>query len=219
MEVFLFKIYGEIPLILISLLFKSFSLHLIGRGGVFMSDFLINLQTEMRAPNLLFESWTPVIRIFFATIITFVLLLACLRIFGNRSVSNISIQDVITSFTIGSTVSSTLILKEVTIVNGFLAIVLLLFLQFLISKIIIKWPFLSNYINPPPKVLFLKGDFLEHTMKKSRVTKENIYAAIRSQARCSSDKVFAVLLESNGNFSVVTEVSPGYEEEILKYLN
>lgn len=106
-----------------------------------MSDFLITIQTEIGIPNLLFDSWTPVIRIFFSTIITFVLLLASLRIFGNRSVSNMSIQDVITSFTIGSTVSSTMILKDVTIMNGFLAITLLLSLQFLVSKIISKWSF------------------------------------------------------------------------------
>ncbi|SIO12584.1 Protein of unknown function [Carnobacterium alterfunditum] len=184
-----------------------------------MSDFLINIQTEMGTPNLLFDSWTPVIRIFFSTIITFILLLASLRIFGNRSVSNMSIQDVITSFTIGSTVSSTMILKDVTIINGFLAITLLLSMQFLVSKIISKWSYFSKFINPAPKVLFLKGAFLENTMKKSRVTKEDIYSAIRIQARCSSDKVFAVVLESNGNLSVVTEVSPDYEEEILKYLD
>lgn len=184
-----------------------------------MSDFLITIQTEIGIPNLLFDSWTPVIRIFFSTIITFVLLLASLRIFGNRSVSNMSIQDVITSFTIGSTVSSTMILKDVTIINGFLAITLLLSLQFLVSKIISKWSFFSKFINPPPKVLFLKGDFLEDAMKKSRVTKEDIYSAIRTQARCSSDKVFAVLLESNGDISVVTDVSLNHEEEIRKYLN
>lgn len=79
--------------------------------------------------------------------------------------------------------------------------------------------FFSKFINPPPKVLFLKGDFLEDAMKKSRVTKEDIYSAIRTQARCSSDKVFAVLLESNGDISVVTDVSLNHEEEIRKYLN
>ncbi|MEK6189503.1 MAG: DUF421 domain-containing protein [Carnobacterium alterfunditum] len=74
-------------------------------------------------------------------------------------------------------------------------------------------------MNPAPKELFLKDDLLENTMKKRRVTKEDMYSAIRIQARCSSDKVFAAVLESNGNLSVVTEVSPDYEEEILKYLD
>ena len=184
-----------------------------------MSDFLINLQTEIGIPNLFFDSWTSVFRILFSTLITYILLLISLRIFGNRSVSNMSIQDVITSFTIGSIISSTFILKEVTIINGFLAIVVLLFLQLLVSKIVFKWSFFSKYINPPPKVLFLKGDFLENTMKKSRVTKENIYSAIRTQARCSSDKVFAVILEANGELSVLTDVSLSYEKEITKYLN
>lgn len=109
-----------------------------------MSDFLISLQTEIGIPNLFFDSWTPVFRILFSTLITYILLLISLRIFGNRSVSNMSIQDVITSFTIGSVISSTLILKEVTIINGFLAIVVLLFLQFLVSKIIFKWSFFQN---------------------------------------------------------------------------
>ncbi|WP_035052983.1 DUF421 domain-containing protein [Carnobacterium pleistocenium] len=131
-----------------------------------MSDFLITIQTEIGIPKLLFDSWTPIIRIIFSTIITFILLMASLRIFGNRSVSNMSIQDMITSFTIGSTISSTMILKDVTIVNGFSAIIVLLFLQFFVSKIISKWSFFSKFINPPPKVLFLEGDFLESSMKK-----------------------------------------------------
>lgn len=97
-----------------------------------MSDFLITIQTEIGIPNLLFDSWTPIVRIIFSTIITFILLMASLRIFGNRSVSNMSIQDMITSFTIGSTISSTMILKDVTIVNGFSAIIVLLFLQFFV---------------------------------------------------------------------------------------
>ena len=130
-----------------------------------------------------------------------------------------SIHDVITSFTIGSTVSSTLVLKEVTLLNGFVAIVVLLLLQYIISKLISKWPLLARFTNPSPEVLFLEGEFLEEAMNKTRVTKEEIYSTIRIQARCSSDKVFAVLLESNGELSVLTDVSPSYEKEITKYLN
>lgn len=135
-----------------------------------------------------------------------------------RSIADFSVYDFVATLTIGSVLSSTLILSEVTLLNGFLAILIFLALQFIVSKLTTHFPILHHMINPRPKVVFFKGEFRDEALKTARVNKEEIYAAIRRDANTTSDQVDAVILETNGSFSVVTDISEGYEDEITRHM-
>lgn len=187
-----------------------------------MFSWLSNLFTQIEdffgTPKLLFDGWQSTARITLTTILLYIILIVLLKIFGSRSVSSFSVYDMIATITIGSVISSTMILKEINLLNGMVAIVVLLILQFLLSKVVAKWEGLYPFANPTPKVIYYKGEFKTESMKKVRVNKEEIYSAIRREAGMTSDNIEAVLLEPNGDLSVIKKISPEYEDEITKYM-
>jgi uncharacterized membrane protein YcaP (DUF421 family) len=52
-------------------------------------------------------------------------------------------------------------------------------------------------------LLFYRGEMLKAEMKRSRVTEDEVIAAIRAASIGSIDDVEAVVLETDGSFSVL----------------
>lgn len=182
------------------------------------TDLLTKIESFLNLPQWLFKDWSTILRIVLTTIVLYILLIFFLKLFGSRSVSSFSVYDMLATITMGSVVSSTLVLKEVTLLNGVSALLVLLILQYLFSKMVSKWEKLYPITMPTPKILFLKGKYQTENMSKTRVNKEEILSAIRREAGTTSDQIYAVLLEPNGDLSVIKEATPEYESEIMQYL-
>lgn len=183
-----------------------------------LSDRFAQIESFLHLPDLLFSNWSALFRILLTTIVLYFALVIFMKLFGSRSVSSFSVYDMIATITIGSVVSSTMLMKEVNLLNGITGVLALLLLQFFLSRIVGKWEKLYPLTNPSPKVVFLEGEYLTENMQKTRVNKEEILSAIRREAGTTSDQIYAVMLEANGDLSVIQEVTPGYEEEVTKYL-
>jgi len=183
-----------------------------------LTTIIESIENVLGQPNLLLESWQAVIRVAITSIVFYFLLIFILKFLGNRSIGNFSVYDFVATLTIGSVVSSTLVFSEITFLNGLFAVVIFLLLQYFVSRLTSKWPRLNRLLNPSPKIVFFKGEFKEKHMKKARINRDEIYAAIRLQANTTSDQIYAVILETNGSLSVVINASPGYEDEITKFL-
>lgn len=60
-------------------------------------------------------------------------------------------------------------------------------------------------------MFFYKGEFLKKRMKKERVAEDEIMQAVKNSGSGSMEEVAAVVLETNGTFSIVKS-----EGELLK---
>ena len=58
-----------------------------------------------------------------------------------------------------------------------------------------------------PSLLFHDGDFLASAMKRERVTQEEVLAAVRQQGKPSLDQIGAVVLETDGIFSILSSAA------------
>ena len=62
-------------------------------------------------------------------------------------------------------------------------------------------------ISSEPTLLFYKGEFLWKALRKERVTEAEVRSILRSNGVVSIEKVEAVVMESNGQFTVAMEGS------------
>ena len=62
---------------------------------------------------------------------------------------------------------------------------------------------MSHLVKAEPALLAYRGEFLTAVMRRERVTESEVLAGIRSQGLASLDDVQAVVLETDGSFSVV----------------
>ena len=62
---------------------------------------------------------------------------------------------------------------------------------------------MEKMINSSPTIVFYQGKFLEDAMKKEVLTREEIYAEIRKYRMLDVDQVEAVVMELNGELTVI----------------
>jgi uncharacterized membrane protein YcaP (DUF421 family) len=155
---------------------------------------------------MFFDNWMGLIRTALVGISAYVALLVLIRISGKRTLSKMNAFDLVVTVAIGSTLATILLSKDTALTEGIMALAILIFLQFVITWLSVRSDAVSHLVKAEPRLLFHKGEFLWKTMKKERVKKGEILQAMRSQGFGSLDQVEAVVLETDGSFSVVKRV-------------
>lgn len=72
-------------------------------------------------------------------------------------------------------------------------------MQMLFAKLFRRSENIQILFNSSQKLLFYKGIYLESSMEKESVTKEEIPASIHHEKIGNADDVLAVVIEPNGN--------------------
>lgn len=164
---------------------------------------------------MFFDSWFGIVRILIVGVLAYAALVVCLRVSGKRTLSKWNAFDFVVTIALGSTLASVVLSKDVVLIEGLTAFVLLIGLQFVITRLSIKFDWLKNVVKAEPTLLFDKGEFLFEAMRRQRVAESEIRAAIRSKGFASVEKIEAVVLETDGTFSVIKK-SDGDSRTALK---
>jgi len=171
--------------------------------------------------QFLFDSWTGVLRVLVAGIGAYAMLLVILRISGKRTLSKMNAFDFVVTIALGSTLASVLLDKSVPLAEGVLALALLVFLQYAITWLSVRSRTVLQLVKAEPTLLARDGRFLDEAMRRQRVTRDEIEAAIRQQGRNGINDVSMVILETDGSMSVISSHGPGAHElrsDMAKYV-
>lgn len=137
------------------------------------------------------------------TVSTYVALVIMLRIAGKRTLAKMNAFDFVVTIAIGSVLSIIMMDKTIPLLEGIAALALLIILQYLISLATVNFKSLNSFVRSSPTLLFYEGEMLKKNMKKERVTKSEILASLRKEGIHSIADVKAVVIESNGDLSVI----------------
>jgi uncharacterized membrane protein YcaP (DUF421 family) len=152
---------------------------------------------------MLFSGWDNLLRTLVVGVVAYVALVVFLRVSGKRTLSKMNAFDLIVTVALGSTLATVLLTKDVALAEGALAFALLIGLQFVVtwSSVRVRW--VRRLATGEPLMLLYRGEFLPAALRHARVTEDEVRAAVRSAGIDSLSKVQAVVLETNGSFSVV----------------
>jgi len=131
------------------------------------------------------------------------MVIALIRLMGIRSTSQMNNFDWIVTVAIGSIFASATILRETNLWEAVFGILLLLVLQFLVTKAQTKWEFSRVLLKATPQLLVFEGEFIDENMLQERVVEGEVFTALRSCGYKSIEDVYAVVLETNGRMSVI----------------
>lgn len=125
-----------------------------------------------------------------------------LRLSGKRTLSKMNVFDFVFVVALGSTLATAILSPDVTLADGVLVLAVLIGLQILLSWLCVQSQWLEAVINGEPALLLHHGQFLHETMRRQRVTEEELRAAVRSQGLTTIDEVESIVLETDGTISV-----------------
>ncbi len=152
---------------------------------------------------MFFHNWTDLFRTVVVGICAYGALLFLVRISGKRTLSKMNAFDLIVTVALGSTLATILLSNDVALAEGVLALGLLIVLQFIITWLSVRSETVSRLVKAEPRLLFHKGKYLQSAMKAERVNKEELLQAMRSEGIGREEQVEAVVLETDGSFSIV----------------
>lgn len=158
---------------------------------------------------IFFSNWESLLRTLVVGVLAYATLVAFLRISGNRTLSKMSAFDLIVTVSLGSTLATALLTKDVALADGALAFAVLIGLQFTVTWSAVRWRWMRRLVTGDPVMLVYRGRLLAAMLRRVRVTEEEVHAAVRAAGFASMAQVHAVVLETDGSFSVVRESKDG----------
>ncbi|MDO6821333.1 DUF421 domain-containing protein [Zobellia sp. 1_MG-2023] len=165
----------------------------------------------------IYSSNDPIFQTLIGCAIIFVVIIILTRIVGLRAFAKFTAYDFAFTVAIGSIISSTLT-SSTTLVHGSIAIAGLLIIMFVFSTLQRKFPFLSKIISNAPLLLMDRNKILYDNLKSARIEEEQLISKLREANVLNYDQVFAVILESTGDISVLHASSSEKNEKFDKIL-
>lgn len=154
--------------------------------------------------EFLFDNWSGLARTLLVGTLAYIGLVLMLRVSGKRTLSKMNAFDFIVTVALGSTLASTLLSQSIALAEGLLAMALLITLQFIITWLSVRSDTVARLVKDEPTLIYHKCRYLDGQMKRMRVTRSEVQAAIRESGNIALDAVDAVVLETDGTFSVMS---------------
>lgn len=146
----------------------------------------------------------------FKAVVIVVAVIILTRLNGLRSLSKQSAFDFPITVATGSLIASTILSKDVSIAAGVVAATSLYVVQALISLVRLNLGFFKEAVDNTP-ILLMEGErILDANLRRARLTREDLFAKLRTAGVTDLSQVRAVVFETTADVSVLTG-QPGQE--------
>lgn len=151
-----------------------------------------------------FDSWNDVLRILLVGAAGYASLVLLLRLSGKRTLGQLNAFDFVVTVALGSTLSTLVLDNRTSLVDGLAALWLLVLLQFAVARTTTRLPRTRRLLTSAPTVLVRDGEMDRMAMSRHRVTVDELHQGVRASGSGDLSLVAAVVLETNGKFSVIS---------------
>jgi uncharacterized membrane protein YcaP (DUF421 family) len=138
-------------------------------------------------------------------LLAYLALVATLRVSGKRTLAQWNAFDAVVTFALGSMLATTVLSNSTSLAQGLVALALFVVLQLGLTWLSVRSARVRRLIKSEPALLLHRGQMLEEVMKRERVTRREVLAALREKGLASVGEAYAVVLGTTGKFSVIRE--------------
>ena len=156
----------------------------------------------------LYDGWTGILRVIVTGTLAYAGLLVVLRATGKRTLSRLNAFDPVVTVALGSALAATMLDRATPLAEGLTGLTLLVLLQFAVTWPSVRSDRLQDIVKARPQILVHKGNFARTAMRRERVTREEIMAALREQGQAAVDEGTTVVIETDGSLSALSH-APG----------
>lgn len=147
--------------------------------------------------------WMDLLTVAATAIAAYLWLIFILRVTGKRSLSKLNAFDFVVTVAFGSALATIIISRDVGLVRGGAVLAMLSLLQYALTKLSLSSKLVRDVIRSKPTLLVRSGLIYEDALRHERVTIDEVAEAIRKSGHARLDGVGAMVLETDGSFSVI----------------
>ncbi len=167
---------------------------------------------------MFFDGWSDLLRVLVVGVCAYGGLVLILRVTGKRTLSKMNAFDFVVTVALGSTLASAVLSSDVSISEALLAFALLCGLQLAITFASVRSRRVQHFVKSEPALLVHRGVLLRDALRRERVTEDEVLAAVRATGKPALASAFAVVLETDGSFSVLDAPDSG-SADTLRHVN
>lgn len=134
------------------------------------------------------------------------------KIIGKRSFSKMSSFDFANTIAIGSIIGSTILLKNVSLLQGFVGLLIVFVLQWLVA-VLRRFSVFQKIVDNQPLLLMDGAEIIHENLKKANVTETDLRSKLREANVIRLEQVKAVIFETTGDISVLHSNEPSISVE------
>ena len=137
------------------------------------------------------------------TVILYIFVVLALRIMGKRQIGDMQPNELVTTFLISDL--ATIPIQDIRqpVLNGVLAIAVLVCMEVLMSVVALKSDRLRRAIDGRPTIVIRHGRVDQAAMKRLRLTVDDLLENLRQSQVFAVDQVEYAVIETNGHLSVL----------------
>lgn len=146
----------------------------------------------------------PYLDIIIRSASVYLFLLIALRIFGRKELSQLNTADVILILLISNSVQNAMVGSNTSLYGGLAAAAVLFFINYILKKLLYKFPKFSDFMQEKPEVLIHDGKIDFKTLNKLNITHDELKEAMREHGVEHFTDVKLAMLEIDGNISIIS---------------
>jgi uncharacterized membrane protein YcaP (DUF421 family) len=146
------------------------------------------------------------LKVIFSSFVIYVFLIVCIRLFGKKELSQLSVIDLVFILLISNAVQNAMVGTNSTILGGLTAAITLFITNYILKVSLFKYPMFNRIVQGTPTPLVIHGVVQNDNLIKVRMTMDELKETIREHGINPDDmkKIDLVSLEIDGNISVLT---------------
>ncbi len=131
-------------------------------------------------------------------------MVAALRLFGKKELSQLNTADVILILLISNSVQNAMVGNDTSLLGGLAAALVLFSINFILKKLMYKFPKFSDFMQEKPEILIHEGTLDFKTLSKLNITSDELKEAMREHGIEYFKDVKLAMLEIDGNISIIS---------------
>lgn len=155
----------------------------------------------------MFSPFNPFLNTIILGTIAYIAIIFILRLSGKRTLSKWNSFDFVVTIAFGSILASILLTTKNTFGKGILGFAMLVLFQYIITWISVRSSWVQKLIKSEPSLLLYRGKLKHDVLKKQRVAEGEVLAALRANGIGAIEDADAVVLETDGSFSVIKDLN------------
>lgn len=155
--------------------------------------------------DLLLDDAAGLLRTLIVGPLAYAFLVAALRVSGKRTLAKLNAFDLVVTVALGSTLASVLTSENAAFAEAAVAFLTLIGLQWIVATASVRWRGFARAVRSDPTLLMRSGEICEDALRRERITRAELMTVIRTSDTNDPRNVAAVILESDGSFSVIPE--------------
>lgn len=141
------------------------------------------------------------------TLIVYATVILSIRIMGKRQIGDMQPGELVITILISDLAAAPIIDRKIPIIIGALPIVVLVIIEVVVSKLVLRSIFVRRVMNGHSAIIIRDGKINQKLLKKLRISVDDLMELLRGENVFDVSTVAFGILETNGSMSVMLKFS------------